>query len=110
MASYDHRPKFDDYWQRLIDESVGIKWVIDRNGGNCCKSSVEDVLMLRHPNITRYEAHEAQNHIECYNLDNSSFLRRAWMLPRQEPTINDYPEMAQVKIKWFRGNPFEVTQ
>jgi len=98
--------QFPPEWWDLINESIGIKWVIDRNAGNCCKSSVEDVLMLRHPELNRHDAHEAQNLIEYYDLDKSSFLRRAWMMETPEPTINDYPEIRQAKIKWFKGSPF----
>ncbi len=108
MTNYNYVPEFDAYWQNLIDESVNVKWLIDRNKGNCCKSAVEDVLMVRYPGLTRYDAHEAQNHVECYNLDGSSFLRRAWMLPRPEPELSNYPEIGKVKIKWFKDSPFWV--
>lgn len=108
--NYYNTPEFDEYWQRLIDESVNIKWIINQHGGNACKSNVEDVLMLRYPDVTRYDAHEAQNHIEAYNLDKSSFLRRAWQLERPEPVLSDYPEMQEAtRIKWFKGSPYKVT-
>ena len=97
----------------LIDESCAIKWLIYINGGNATKSTVEDVLMLRHPDIDHFTAHEVQNLIEYHCLLQQTFIMRQWNYPSPEPELSDYPEINQLNkypVKWYRGNPFEVAK
>jgi len=47
-----YNPYIPPEYQPLIEESMAIKWLIYINGGNATKSSVEDVLRLRHPEVT----------------------------------------------------------
>ena len=95
----------DELYKQLIDESVKIKSFIYQNGGNACKSYVEDVLMNYHPGLTRYTAHDIQNHIEFYNI--GGYYRT----PVSIDEVREY--FAGVEgnnFGWFRGNPFEMAQ
>lgn len=90
---------------QLIAEAVAIKWLIYVNGGNACKSAVEDVLMARHDGLTRYVAHEVMNHIEFHQVALGSFLHSRWQESTPEPQMEAYPEIKTCDIRWYRGRP-----
>lgn len=80
---------------RLIREAVSIQWLVVAHGGMAFKSEVEDVLMARHPNVGRGNAHEALNQIEFLNLTLDK------MEIQEPPTMDDYPEIFEYVTKWF---------
>lgn len=87
--------------QGLIDEAIDIRWLIFKNKGNACKSSVEDVLMKRDASRARHELHELMNDIEYYQLDGTLFLRKYWNISRPEPIMEDYPQIMECDIRWY---------
>ena len=93
----------DELYQRLINESVKIKSFIYQNGGNACKSYVEDVLMNCHPGLTRYTAHDIQNHIEYHNI--GGYYRTPVTIDEVGAYFNG---LEGNDFGWFRGNPFEM--
>lgn len=83
-----------------VDEAIRIRWLICKNGGNCCKTAVEDVLLLRHPELDRAFFHDVMNHIEYHDLDRRA-LRDNHFPNGKLPTMDDYPEIKQAAIKWY---------
>jgi hypothetical protein len=79
----------------LLQEAINIVYIIYSMGGMANKSTVEDVLMLRHPSVDRAKAHDIMNHIEYYNLTGHKALRIMALNP---PSLFDFPEISQVNI------------
>lgn len=86
--------------QDWIDEALNIRYLIMQNNGNASKTAVEDVLMKRHPGLERYDAHQLMNHIEQYQLDRD--IMHCWKLKRPAPTMEQYPEIWQCHIRWYK--------
>lgn len=81
----------------LTQEALVVRWLIYTEGGMATKTAVEDVMLLRHPLLTRYDFHQIMNQVEFYQLDNN--LIRYGHLPY---TIEDMPEIKQCDIRWWR--------
>ena len=89
---------------KLIKEALEIRRLIIINGGMATKSTVEDVLIMRHPNLSRYDAHGIMNHIESTNRD-----MRINRRDNDTPSLDDYPELLTVQpqpkfVDWL-GRP-----
>ena len=87
-------------FEMLVNEARDIRFVIVKAGGMATKSAVEDVLMLRHSEIGRSEAHEVTNYIEQNNIDAFPMRRRFEM--DIEPTIEDFPEIRNIRVPFLK--------
>jgi hypothetical protein len=89
----------DSEFEALVHEAVEIKYVIYKAGGMATKTAVEDVLMLRHSGLDRYEAHDVLNRVEFLNLK----IRKPYACEAntERPTLADYPEISQVEVPFL---------
>jgi hypothetical protein len=93
----------DESYERfleLVEEARDIRYVLFCDGAMVTKSVVEDVLMARHNDVDRALGHDVMNHIEFYAIDR--FPRRRRFEGRPTPTLSDFPEIAEVEIKYPR--------
>ena len=86
-------------FEKLVAEAIDIRYAIVNAGGMATKSAVEDVLIARH-SIDRYDAHVVTNHIEFNDLDRFPLRRR--FEDGEAPTINDFPEIRNVRVPFLR--------
>lgn len=89
----------DNEREDLMREATEIQYVILVAGGMATKTTVEDVLMLRHPGLDRYNAHNILNDVEFYNLK----IRKPYAgeANPERPTLDDYPEIGQVEVPYL---------
>ena len=89
----------DERYAALVLDAICCKYAIVKNGGMANKSAVEDFLILRH-SVDRCEAHEIMNNIEYHMLDSDLYRRSFGEVP--SASLADYPELKNVKIKWYK--------
>lgn len=82
---------------KILDETIEIQYLIIAAGGIATKTAVENILMRRH-SLNRSDAHSFTNYAES----RQDFMVRSgkvqWLAKRPQPTIEDWPEMAQEEI------------
>ena len=89
---------FDDApalpFDELLVYSQQVKFLIYVTGGIARKSACEDALMARFPDLTRYYAHMAQNHLEYHLIMPWSKNMQGgydWTGPGPRPRPSDWP-------------------
>lgn len=81
-----------------IIEAIRIRFLIVKAGRMATKTAVEDVLMIRHPELDRAAAHDVMNTIEYTQAERPYFRFRdrgiCWIADTPEPQPGDYPEIS----------------
>lgn len=95
----------DQAFETLALEVEDIQFLIVNAGGMAAKSLVETILIDRHPDLDRLDARSITNYVT--ELNRRNWMSREgggvyWTAQRPEPTIEDYPEVAQADFRVWR--------
>lgn len=86
-------------FEQLLKEAQEIEFLIVNDGGMATKSAVETILMNRHPDLSRADAHTIMNAkesaVRVANFRGGEFV---WTAPWDEPQPEDWPEVYPAKV------------
>lgn len=86
-------------FEQLLKEAQEIEFLIIDDGGMATKTAVETILMNRHPDLSRADAHTITNAKEsAVRVCNFRGGELAWTAPRDQPKPEDWPEVYPARV------------